>query len=42
MKIDGILNSVRDGKLLDKQEAVSLLNVDNTSDDFYKLISLAK
>jgi len=41
MKIDGILNSVRDGKLLDKQEAVSLLNVDNTSDDFYKLISLA-
>ena len=41
MKIDGILNSVREGKLLDRQEAVSLLNINNISDDFYKLISLA-
>lgn len=41
MTVDEILNSVRNGKLLDKQEAVSLLNIKNGSNDFYKLISLA-
>lgn len=41
MIIDEILDSVRNGKRLDKQEAISLLNIRNNSDDFYKLISLA-
>lgn len=41
MKIDRILNSIRDGKSADKQEAVELLNIRNGSEDFYKLISLA-
>ena len=41
MTIDGILNSARDGRLLGKQEAVALLNIQNSSKDFYHLISLA-
>jgi biotin synthase len=38
MAVDEILNSVRNGKLLDKQEAVSLLNIRKGSNEFYKLI----
>lgn len=41
MAINEILDRVREGKLLDKQEAVSLLNIRNNSRDFYNLISLA-
>ncbi len=41
MTIDKVLDSVREGNLLNKQEAVLLLNIKNGTDDFYKLISLA-
>lgn len=41
MAVDVILNDARNGKLLNKEEAVELLNVKNNSSDFYKIISLA-
>lgn len=41
MTIDKILDCARNGKLLNKQQAISLLNIKNNSKDFYKLISLA-
>ncbi|OBR96977.1 MULTISPECIES: radical SAM protein [Clostridium] len=41
MTIDRILNDAKSGKLLNKEEAISLLNVKNNSSDFYKIISLA-
>ncbi|OAA91148.1 radical SAM protein [Clostridium coskatii] len=41
MTIDKILNDAKSGKLLNKEEAIALLNVKNNSSDFYKIISLA-
>lgn len=41
MAIGNIISSVRAGKLLDKHEAVELLNIRNRSEDFYRLASLA-
>ena len=41
MTVDEILNIARNGKQLSKEEAISLLNIKNNSNDFYKLISLA-
>ncbi len=41
MTIDKILDSARNGKFLGKEEAVTLLNIKNNSNDFYRLISFA-
>lgn len=41
MSIHDLLLSVKDGKLLDKNEAMALLHIDYRSDDFYKLLSAA-
>ncbi|NMA64778.1 MAG: radical SAM protein, partial [Clostridiaceae bacterium] len=41
MTIDKIFNKVTEGKLLNKQEAIALLNIKNDSADFYELIALA-
>ncbi|WP_406541284.1 hypothetical protein [Clostridium ljungdahlii] len=41
MTIDKILNDAKSEKLLNKEEAIALLNVKNNSSDFYKIISLA-
>lgn len=41
MDIDKILNAVRNGKLLDKEEVITLLNIKNNSDEYYKLLSLS-
>ena len=41
MKIDKILDDVKKGKILNKEEAITLLSIENNSSDFYKIISLA-
>jgi len=41
MMINEILNKATQGQLLNKEEALALLNIDNHSPDFYKLISTA-
>lgn len=41
MTVDKILDNARKGKLLNKQDALVLLNIPNNSNDFYKLISFA-
>lgn len=41
MNIISILNAVRGGKQLYKNEAVALININNNSFDFYKIISVA-
>jgi biotin synthase len=41
MVVNQILESVRDGNVLNKKDAIALLNIKNNSDDFYKLLSLA-
>jgi len=37
--IDGVMNKIKDNIELSKEDAICLLNIDNQSDDFYKLIS---
>jgi biotin synthase len=41
MQIDKILDSAQQGKLLDKKEAIVLLNIKKGSAEFYKLLSVA-
>ena len=41
MCVDEIFNSIRNGELINKEQAIELLNIKNNSTDFYKLISLA-
>lgn len=41
MTIDKILNDARNGGVLNKEEAIALLNTEINSKDFYKIISLA-
>lgn len=41
MSIRDLLLSAKDGKLLDKNDAIALLNIDYRTDDFYKLLSAA-
>ena len=41
MSIRELLLSAQEGKLLDQKDAITLLNVDYQTDDFYKLLSTA-
>lgn len=41
MSIHSLLSSARHGRLLNKDEAIKLLNIDYRSEDFYELISTA-
>lgn len=41
MSITDLLTSIKNGKLLDKDDAIALLNIDNYSEDFYKLLATA-
>ncbi|WP_010243346.1 biotin synthase BioB [Acetivibrio cellulolyticus] len=41
MSIDSILNDVMNGNLLQKTEALELLSVPSSSEDFYRILSLA-
>lgn len=41
MSVCEILESVKNGKQLWKDEAITLLNINNNSDEFYQLLSLA-
>lgn len=41
MSIHDLLLSTKEGKLLDNNDVILLLNVDNNSNDFYELLSTA-
>ncbi|MCJ7691042.1 MAG: hypothetical protein MUO60_17255 [Clostridiaceae bacterium] len=41
MTIDKTLDDAKNGKLLNKEEAIAMLNAKNNSSDLYKIISLA-
>jgi len=39
--LESVLGKIQEGAILSKQDAITLLGVKNTSEDFYRILSFA-